>query len=113
MKINPGGTLRTLHTNRSRHSESRSIFWLLGVLLVLGGLAPSRSLAQDVSPRLQVFGGYSYLRYDTPTLGFTSYSGLNGWNGSVAWNLTKEFGVKAELSGQYGAHLNLRDLALG
>jgi hypothetical protein len=113
MKINPGCTRRTLHTNHGRHSDSKASFWLLLVLLLFAGFAPSRAHAQDTSPQLQVFGGYSYLRYDTQTLGFTAVSGLNGWNGSVAWNLTKEFGVKAELTGQYGAHLNFRDLALG
>ena len=72
----------------------------------------ARALAQDF-PRVQIFGGYSYTRFDSRSFGFADQSGLNGYNFSPAFNLIRGFGVAAELSGQYGSKLNLRDLAVG
>jgi hypothetical protein len=68
--------------------------------------------AQDM-PRLQVFGGYSYTRFDSRSFGFANPSNLNGYTFSPAYNLLYGFGVAAELSGQYGSKLNFRDLAVG
>jgi hypothetical protein len=79
-------------------------------LLTAGAGSPAR--AQEI-PRVQVFGGYSYTRFDTPSFGFLNTSGLNGYNFSPAFNLIYGFGVAAELSGQYDSKLNLRDLAVG
>lgn len=80
------------------------------VLLVLAAGLPASS--QD-TPRVQVFAGYSYTRFDSPSFGFSNPSGLNGYNFSPAFNLIRGFGVAAELSGQYGSTLNLRDIAVG
>ena len=76
--------------------------------LLLGSLAA----AQDV-PRAQVFGGISYLRFDSQPLGFSNYSNLGGYTFSPAFNITHRFGVIAEISGQYGQHINFRDLTFG
>ena len=62
---------------------------------------------------MQVFGGYSYTRFDTRSFGFSNQTGLNGYTFSPAYNFAYGFGVVAELSGQYGARLNLRDLTVG
>jgi hypothetical protein len=80
------------------------------VLLIFCEALPAR--AQDM-PRLQVFGGYSYTRFDSRSFGFTNNTNLNGYTFSPAYNLLYGFGVVAELSGQYGSTLNFRDLALG
>jgi hypothetical protein len=80
------------------------------VLLILCGILPAA--AQDM-PRVQVFGGYSYTRFDSPSFGFVNASNLNGYTFSPAYNLLWGFGVVAELSGQYGSNTNLRDLAIG
>ena len=80
------------------------------LLLVFGAAGPTA--AQD-TPRVQVFGGYSYTRFDSPSFGFSNPSGLNGYNFSPAFNLIRNFGVAAEVSGQYGSNLNLRDIAVG
>jgi len=82
----------------------------LFLLLVLGTAWPAG--AQD-TPRVQVFGGYSYTRFDSPSFGFSSPSGLNGYNFAPAFNLIRNFGVVAEVSGQYGSNLDLRDIAVG
>jgi hypothetical protein len=83
---------------------------VLFLLLTVGAALPGA--AQDM-PRVQVFGGYSYIRYDTPSFGFSNTSGLNGYTVSPAYNLIRGFGVVAELSGQYGSNLDFRDVAVG
>ncbi|HYM04943.1 MAG TPA: hypothetical protein VEU11_00145 [Terriglobales bacterium] len=83
---------------------------VLLLLLSLGAAWPSA--AQEM-PRVQVFGGYSYTRYDSPSFGFANTSGLNGYTFSPAFNIIRGFGVVAELSGQYTRNLNLRDIAVG
>jgi hypothetical protein len=80
------------------------------LLLMIGAAWPSA--AQEM-PRIQVFGGYSYTRYDTPSFGFSDTTGLNGYTFSPAYNLIRGFGVAAELSGQYKTGANLRDVAVG
>jgi hypothetical protein len=83
---------------------------MLVVVLALLGSLPAR--AQD-TPRVQVFGGYSYTRFDSPSFGFANPSNLNGYNFSPAYNIFPGFGVVAELSGQYNSKMNLRDLTVG
>jgi hypothetical protein len=85
---------------------------VLSLLLLTIAVLPRTLAAQD-TPRVQVFGGYSYTRFDSPSFGFANPSGLNGYNFAPAFNLVRGFGVKAELSGQYGSNLNLRDIAIG
>jgi hypothetical protein len=65
------------------------------------------------TPRVQVFGGYSYTRFDSPSFGFSNPSGLNGYTFAPAFNLIRGFGVVAELSGQYGTNVNFRDITVG
>jgi opacity protein-like surface antigen len=64
----------------------------MSALLVLVSV-PGR--AQE-APKVEVFGGYSFLR---PEGG----GNLNGWQVSVAGNINDWFGVVAELSGHYGS----------
>jgi len=61
-------------------------------------MLPLAALAQD-APKVEVFGGYSYLH----SKGDSSSDGinLNGWNASVAGNLTPSFGLVADISGHY------------
>ncbi|HTY60804.1 MAG TPA: outer membrane beta-barrel protein [Acidobacteriota bacterium] len=68
---------------------------LLGVFIAL--LIPMAALAQTEYPKAEIFGGYSYLRVNPE--GFN----LNGWNASVAANVTSWFGVEGDFSGHYGS----------
>lgn len=86
------------------------LFLLLVSMLMIG--TARLSAAQEI-PKVQVFGGYSYTRFDTPSFGFSNQTGLNGYNFSPAYNLIRGFGVVAELSGQYRSGANLRDIAVG
>jgi len=83
------------------------------VLFVLSMFCVSVPAGAQDMPRVQVFGGYSFTRFDSPSFGFASTSNLNGYNFSPAFNLIQGFGVVAELSGQYNSRLNLRDLTFG
>src|SRR5256885_5330829 len=92
-----------------RRATSNAI--LLLILLCVTTLS-TFSVAQQI-PRVQAFGGYSYTRFDSPTLGFANRSNLNGFNISPAFNLAYGFGVKVELTGQYGSKVNLCDFTVG
>jgi len=96
------------------HSLSKNVVVkaTLVVLLLLPFCGMEPVTAQEM-PRVQVFGGYSYTRFDSPSFGFINKSNLNGYNFAPAYNLLYGFGVVAELSGQYNSTLNLRDLAVG
>jgi len=72
----------------------RKLLFVASLLLLL----PLAGLAQD-KPKIEVFGGYSYLRADDHDDG----TDLHGWNASVTGNLNKWFGVKADFSGHYGS----------
>jgi hypothetical protein len=66
--------------------------------LVLGLLFCGSAFAQDV-PRVEVFGGYSYLNIDTNDL--TDRQNANGWEASVAGNFNRRFAVEGSVAGYY------------
>ncbi len=69
--------------------------------LVLAGLLallPCSAAAQE-APKVEVFGGYSYIRAN-PRGGFIGSNG-SGWNASGAWNWNKQWGYVADFSGYY------------
>ena len=68
---------------------------LCGAMLLFAGLAS----AQDEAPKVEAFGGYSYLRVN-PGAGATG-SNFNGGSGSLAYNLTPMFGVVADFGGYH------------
>jgi opacity protein-like surface antigen len=75
---------------------------------LLAGLA----LAQDSTPKAEIFGGYSHVRADFSVggVGFGT-EGLNGWNASLAGNLNKYFGVVGDFGGTYGTPI--KELGIG
>jgi opacity protein-like surface antigen len=54
-------------------------------------LAASFSTSAQETPKVEVFGGYSWAGGD-----------FHGWNGSVTGNVNNWFGVVADFSGHYG-----------
>lgn len=65
------------------------------------------------APRLQLFGGYSYLRFDSTTLGFADYSNLQGGELSGAFNVSRNFGFVADFSDHFGNHIRLYQYSFG
>ena len=59
--------------------------------------ATSRPAKSESSPKLEIFGGYSYLRADDVSSG----SNMHGWNSSVTANTNNWFGVTLDFSGNY------------
>ena len=58
---------------------------------------PLAASAQEVAPKAEIFGGYSYLRADTGAIVIESVS-AHGFNTSLAGNITKHIGIVGEFS---------------
>lgn len=83
--------------------QKRAAVFRLAVL-VFCSFSPALVSAQGKSklPAIDVFGGYSYLRFESTTLGFSNQSQLNGANVSVALpDLYEGLGVAVDVSGHY------------
>jgi hypothetical protein len=87
--------------------QTRAAVFLCIVVALLAGSASAQT------PRIAVAAGYSFLRFDSSTIGFADYTNLQGANGSLTYNLTPSFGVTAEVAGQYGEHLQVSGWMVG
>lgn len=74
---------------------------LCGALLLFSGIAS----AQDDSPKVEAFGGYSYLRVN-PGSGAPGEN-FNGGSGSLAYNLTPMFGIVGDFGGYHWSQSGL------
>jgi opacity protein-like surface antigen len=74
----------------------RKLLFVMALLLAL----PLMASAQDEAPKVEIFGGYSYLRLDDDFTGLDR--DLNGFNTSFTSNFNSWFGVKGEFSAHYG-----------
>src|SRR5438093_13583435 len=88
-----------LHLIQKRHTRR----WAKITVFLFTALPLLHS--QDI-PRAQLFGGYSYLNFDSRSFGFANRSSLNGYTVSPAFNITYGIGVVAEVRGQYGSRMN-------
>ena len=115
MKASPPVAIRLLRLKRRIQLENIPAVGALALVafLMFAATGSARAQGGGDTPRVQVFGGYSYTRFDTPSFGFSNTSGLNGYTFSPAVNLIRGFGVVAELSGQYGSNVNFRDITVG
>ena len=59
------------------------------------------SLAQS-TPKVQVFGGYSFLRFDSTKVGFADRSNLNGATFAPSYNFTHNFGITLDGGAYFG-----------
>ncbi len=74
------------------------------------------AFAQKTSrlPSIEVFGGYSHLRFESTTLGFADQSNLNGWNGEISLpDLYEGFGIAADISGHYTREMEEYNFLIG
>jgi opacity protein-like surface antigen len=86
--------------------QMRNLLLVIGIVLCFC----SSSHAQDV-PRVEIFGGYSYLNIDVSSLsnalnqagvsGVGDRLSLNGWETSANVNLNRWVGIEGDLSGHY------------
>jgi hypothetical protein len=78
------------------------------VLILSAGLAN----AQEGS-RIDVFGGYSFMRFDSKPLGFAGASYLSGWNAEASGNINLKWAVTLDASGHYGNELTIYHFLIG
>lgn len=71
------------------------------ILLAATLLSGTVAFAQEETQRVEVFGEYSYLRFN-PTLPHLNNRSFNGGGGGATFNITRYFGIKGELMG-YGS----------
>jgi hypothetical protein len=84
------------------------LFFVLAVVMATSSV----SLGQ-VAPRIEVFGGYAYRRFDSPTIGFADWSNLNGFDAGATINITTHWGAAVDVSGQYGSQLTMYNFLIG
>jgi hypothetical protein len=70
-------------------------------------------LSAAEAPRIQVFGGYTRMQFDTKAFGFTSDTGLNGGTIGGAFNLAPYFGIKTQITIATGPNVRSRDWLVG
>jgi len=80
----------------------KTAFCLPVLFFAVSGTASAQT---GVAPRWEVFGGYSYMRLDSPSFGFANYSNLNGWNIQGTVNITLKLSATIDFSGHYGSQL--------
>jgi hypothetical protein len=82
--------------------------------LALLFFCPALSAQKKWIPAAEVWGGYSYLRFESTTLGFSDQLNLNGWNGGISLpDLYQGFGVLADVSGHYSTPLEQYNFLIG
>jgi len=65
-------------------------------------------------PTIDVFAGYSYLRFDSKPLGFSDQLNLNGWNFELALpHIYEGLGAVADVSAHYGHELSSYNFVIG
>lgn len=65
-------------------------------------------------PTIDVFAGYSYLRFDSKPLGFTDQLNLNGWNFELALpHIYQGLGAVADVSAHYGREMTSYNFLIG
>jgi hypothetical protein len=70
--------------------------------------------AKSRLPAIDVFGGYSYLRFESKTLGFSDQLNLNGANIEVALpDLYEGLGVALDVSGHYQTEMEEFNFMIG
>ena len=96
----------------SGNSSARN--WLLTLVLLATFLVLSTGvLSAADAPRIQFFGGYTRMQFDSKVFGFNGSTGLNGGTIGGAFNLAPYFGVKAQISVETGPNIRSRDFLIG
>lgn len=65
-------------------------------------------------PTIDVFAGYSYMRFDSKPLGFSDQLNLNGWNFELALpHVYEGLGIAADVSAHYGREMTAYNFVIG
>ncbi|MFI5069945.1 MAG: hypothetical protein ACHP8A_03550 [Terriglobales bacterium] len=91
-------------------SHRPNTFWLILLFLIFG----SSFLCAQKLPEIDVYGGPTYTRFNSPSIGFSSDSSLTGGVISfTAPHLYEELGLTISASGGYGSRLKAYNFLLG
>jgi len=96
--------------------EIRVVFTVLKKATALFFLAccPLLSAQKQFPIGAEVWGGYSYLRFEASQLGFADDLNLHGWNGGLSLpDLYRGFGVAADISGHYASEMEEYNFLIG
>lgn len=89
----------------------------MGLVFAFGVLCPwlsAQSFLGLKAPSVEIFGGYSYLRFDSKKLGFASQQNLNGGNMEVALpNIYNGIGFALDFSGHYSSEMKQFNFMFG
>lgn len=84
------------------------------IALGLWGLASPAAAQRSLKlPSMEVFGGYSYLRYDTKPLGFANQLNLSGVNTEFYVHIYHELGIAADFSGHFSSEMKEFNFLVG
>lgn len=96
--------------------QIRPVFAVLkkaAVVLLLAG-CPFASAQTKVPVAAEVWGGYSYLRFESTQFGFTDKLNMNGFDlGGSLPNLYEGLGVAIDISGNYAGSLEAYNFVIG
>jgi hypothetical protein len=96
--------------------RSATVF-LLAIAVSMFGVffcRPVSAQSKSKLPAIDVFGGYSYLRFDAKTLGFANQLNMNGANVSVALpDLYQGLGAAIDISGHYTGQMEEFNFMIG
>ena len=70
-------------------------------------------LSATEAPKIQFFGGYTRMQFDSKVFGFNDTTGLNGGTIGGAFNVAPYFGVKTQISVETGPNIRSRDWLIG
>jgi hypothetical protein len=86
----------------------------LYLLIVFFVVWSASCLSAQKVPEIDVYGGFSHIRFDSQTLGFSNYSSLNGWAASItAPHLYEQLGFTVNGSGESASQLKVYNFLLG
>jgi opacity protein-like surface antigen len=84
-----------------------------GLAAALLMLFCTSSLWSQEIPKVEVFGGYSYVNADTNGLAAPSRQSANGWEASASGNVNNWFAVEGDFSGYYKSGIDVPALGGG
>lgn len=91
-------------------SHRPKTFWLIPLFLIFG----SSFLFAQKLPEIDVYGGPTYTRFNSPSIGFSGDTNLAGGIISVtAPHLYEELGLTISASGGYGSQLKVYNFLVG
>ena len=94
------------------------VFAVACLLVVFAGFGTTAALAQDETPKVDIFVGYQWLNPGgsvpgTPTSDFKLPSLSKGFGTSVTYNFAKNWGLSADFGGNFNSSVNESTLSLG